>query len=262
MLTQRLVPCSSSLTAYGVDGCPAGWLFVALLPSRKICWGLVRTLDELVETANDSDRIFVDIPIGLPDGPGQRQCDVAARKVLGPRRNSVFPAPVREVFGATSFAQAQLLSRTAAGKGISKQAFAISPKIEQVDALFRRCPRARRLIREVHPEVCFWALAGGSPMAEKKDEVQGYSDRVDVLRAVRPSVKEEVNAIVASYPRKKAQTARTCIYGHLEERYTPKALAERFDAHPAEIRRFLSESLDSERTAELGAALRDAGIPI
>lgn len=203
MLTQRLVPCSSPFTAYGVDGCPAGWLFVALLPSRKIRWGLVRTLDELVETANDSDRIFVDIPIGLPDGPGQRQCDVAARKVLGPRRNSVFPAPVREVFGATSFAQAQLLSRTAAGKGISKQAFAISPKIEQVDALFRRCPRARRLIREVHPEVCFWALAGGSPMAEKKDEVQGYSDRVAVLRAVRPSVKEEVNAIVASYPRKK-----------------------------------------------------------
>ena len=43
--------------------------------------------------------------------------------------------------------------------------------------------------------------------------------------------------------------------------YTPKALAERFDAHPAEIRRFLNGRLDPERTAELGAALRDAGIP-
>ena len=43
--------------------------------------------------------------------------------------------------------------------------------------------------------------------------------------------------------------------------YTPKALAERFDANPAEIRRFLSGRLDPERTAELGAALRDAGIP-
>ena len=43
--------------------------------------------------------------------------------------------------------------------------------------------------------------------------------------------------------------------------YTPKALAERFDAQPAEIRRFLSGRLDPERTAELGAALRDAGIP-
>ena len=44
-------------------------------------------------------------------------------------------------------------------------------------------------------------------------------------------------------------------------RYTPKALAERFDAHPAQIRRFLNGRLDPERTAELGAALRDAGIP-
>ncbi|MDE2988517.1 MAG: AAA family ATPase [Chloroflexota bacterium] len=43
--------------------------------------------------------------------------------------------------------------------------------------------------------------------------------------------------------------------------YTPKALAERFDAHPSEIRRFLSGRLDPERTAELGSALRNAGIP-
>ena len=41
---------------------------------------------------------------------------------------------------------------------------------------------------------------------------------------------------------------------------TPKALGERFDANPAEIRRFLNGRLDPERTAELGAALRDAGI--
>ena len=43
--------------------------------------------------------------------------------------------------------------------------------------------------------------------------------------------------------------------------YTPKALAERFDAHPAEIRRFVNGRLDPERTAQLGAAFRDAGIP-
>ena len=42
---------------------------------------------------------------------------------------------------------------------------------------------------------------------------------------------------------------------------TPKALAERFDARPAEVRRFLNGRLDPERTAQLGAALRAAGIP-
>ena len=31
--------------------------------------------------------------------------------------------------------------------------------------------------------------------------------------------------------------------------------------HPTEIRRFPNGRLDPERTAELGAALRDAGIP-
>ena len=202
-MTPRFVPCPSSFTAYGVDGCRAGWFFVALLPSYKIRWGVVQTLDELVEMANDSDRIFVDIPIGLPDGPGQRSCDAAARKVLGPRRNSVFSAPVREVFGATSFAEAQNLSRRVADKGISKQAFAISSKIQQIDTLLRRCPRARKLIREVHPEVCFWAFAGGRPMAGHKGDPQGYSERVAVLKTVRASVDQELSAIAASYPRKK-----------------------------------------------------------
>lgn len=42
--------------------------------------------------------------------------------------------------------------------------------------------------------------------------------------------------------------------------YTPKVLAERFDARPMEIRRFLNGRLDPERTAEFGAASRDAGI--
>ncbi len=43
--------------------------------------------------------------------------------------------------------------------------------------------------------------------------------------------------------------------------YTPRDLAERFDAQPAEIRRFLNGRLDPERNAELGDALRNAGIP-
>ena len=201
-MSQRLVPCPSSFTAYGVDGCPGGWLFVALEPSGRFHWGVVGTLDEIVETAGDSDRIFVDVPIGLPDGAEKRECDVAARKVLGPRRGSVFPAPVREVLGATSFAEAQRLSRRVAGMGISKQTFAISPKIEQVDTLLRQCPKARNLVREVHPEVCFWALAGGRPMADNKKPRRGNSQRIAVLNTIRASAEEETNAILAPYLRR------------------------------------------------------------
>ena len=183
-MTRRLVSRPPSFVAYGVDGCPEGWLYVALLPSGQICWGVVEALDELVARATDFDRIFVDIPIGLPNGPGQRQCDICARRKLGPLRSTVFPAPVREVFCAISFAEAQHISHAVAKKGISKQSFAISGKIAQVDSLLRRCPRARKLIREVHPEICFWALNGGKPMKGTKKRKRGFGERVNVLKAV------------------------------------------------------------------------------
>jgi type II secretory pathway predicted ATPase ExeA len=44
--------------------------------------------------------------------------------------------------------------------------------------------------------------------------------------------------------------------------YTPKALADQFDARPAEIRRFLNGKLDTDRAAELGDAMRRAGLPL
>ena len=50
--------------------------------------------------------------------------------------------------------------------------------------------------------MCFWALAGGRPMAENKKSLRGYSQRIDVLRTIRPSAEEEVQAILASYLRK------------------------------------------------------------
>jgi hypothetical protein len=44
--------------------------------------------------------------------------------------------------------------------------------------------------------------------------------------------------------------------------YSPKTLAEHFDARPAEITKFMKGKLDSERTQELAAAMRKAGLPI
>ena len=92
---------SPSGTAYGIDGCSAGWLYVASARSGEPRWGIVEAIEELVSTAADSDRIFVDIPIGLPNGPEGRPCDRDARKRLGARRaGTVFPAPVRAALAA------------------------------------------------------------------------------------------------------------------------------------------------------------------
>ena len=150
----------SSFTAYGVDGCRAGWLYVAIEPCGPIRWGVVPMLADLVRTVGDSDRILVDIPIGLPEGAEGRTCDWVARRRLGRRRNSVFSAPIRDVLGIDNFEDANRTSKATAGKGITKQTFAIVRKIQEVDSLLRRCSKARKLVREVHPEVCFWAFAG------------------------------------------------------------------------------------------------------
>ena len=159
---------------------------------------MVPTVDCLVRTAEEADRIFIDIPIGLPGGTDEREVDRAARRMLGrPRASSVFRVPVREVLETTSFAQAGRISRKVTskdggeGKGISKQAFAIRHKISEVDALLRGCPKARALVREVHPEVCFAGLAG-SPMEHNKKRVLGFEER----RAELSQVWRDVDVLI------------------------------------------------------------------
>ncbi len=82
------------MTAYGVDGCKAGWFFVRV-QDHNISHGIAPTLSELLLQAPEGSEMFVDIPIGLRDTDGVgRACDTAARKLLGsPRRSSVFNAP-------------------------------------------------------------------------------------------------------------------------------------------------------------------------
>ncbi len=118
---------TASVLAIGVDGCPAGWFFVALEASGTMRCGVVRALQELVLDVREPARLFVDIPIGLPDGPGGRECDQLARRELGPRRSSVFPAPARAVLDAVDYEDAKRRSRTATGKGLSKQAWPSFP---------------------------------------------------------------------------------------------------------------------------------------
>ena len=203
-----LVSRPEGFSAYGVDGCPAGWFAVELKASGEFDWQVVSALGDLVNYAGDADRIFVDIPIGLPVGSGERECDQEARKVLGrPRASSVFRAPVRAALAARDYANACDISRTATaigntkGKGITKQTYAIIPKLQEVDTLLRDSAKARRLVREVHPEVCFWALAG-MPMKHGKKRSAGFDERLKALRTVWQSVDVLVADVLAKTLRK------------------------------------------------------------
>jgi predicted RNase H-like nuclease len=130
----------------------------------------------------------IDIPIGLPER-GPRRCDLEARRMLGPRRSSVFPAPLRGVLGARSYGDALARARALSGRGLSRQVFGIPSKVGEVERLVT--PERQHRLVEVHPEVSFAVLAQG-PMAHAKKTPDGRAERLEVLRAMFPDLDDRV----------------------------------------------------------------------
>jgi predicted RNase H-like nuclease len=126
------------------------------------------------------DLVAVDMPMGLADRE-RRRCDMEARRLLGPRRSSVFPTPVRAVLGCETYAEALAVSRAVCGRGLSKQAWFLVPKIRELDGLVRDLPAG--VLSEVHPELAFAALAGG-PLADPKRTAPGRAARLAALAPV------------------------------------------------------------------------------
>ena len=175
----------------GVDGTPGGWAVIIMQAGRSVI-RKVAALSSILDGGTDFDIIAIDIPIGLLDAYeiGGRVCDRMARRFLGrPRSNSVFPAPVRPVLAATSWDDARARSRASAphGKALTKQTFAILPKIREVDELLQTRPELREVVREVHPEVSFCELAG-EPMRHHKASVPGREERRRALSRSFPEL--------------------------------------------------------------------------
>jgi predicted RNase H-like nuclease len=181
----------------GLDGCRVGWVMVTV-PTVTAGTPRIEVVTDLGLVTERLERgvlaaAAIDIPIGLPpDHP--RPVDREARRRLGPRRSSVFPAPVRPVLAATSYTEACQISRAASGRAVSRQLFAILPKIREVDAL--QSPARQDRLFEMHPEVSFAELAG-APMQFHKSTRQGRAERLDALRRAFP----ELSALADVRPR-------------------------------------------------------------
>lgn len=165
----------------GVDGCAGGWIAAARDARAAIRFRHVKALAELVGASIRPRVVAVDVPIGLL-GRGARVCDVEARCLLGVRRSSVFPAPIRAMLAATSQADASTIRYRTEGKRVSIQTWAIVPKIAEVDRLLRADEAARGIVREVHPEVSFFFLNGERPMSAAKGKADGQAQRLSLLR--------------------------------------------------------------------------------
>ncbi|MGC1185506.1 MAG: DUF429 domain-containing protein [Candidatus Dormiibacterota bacterium] len=170
---------AANLHLIGADGCPGGWM-VALDytdHTELVRWNTAQLASV---TRRDSVRAAVfDIPIGLPIS-GSRACDREARKLLGRyRSSSVFPAPLRPMLAAESYAQALRIHRAIDGQGCSRQAYGILAKVTEVDELVRH--HRVEHIYEGHPELAFQALSGGPPPAASKHTREGRLVRWQLL---------------------------------------------------------------------------------
>lgn len=169
----------------GVDGCPGGWLGAVVTTGRRtsVEWVLLADAAALLALAATCSATGVDMPIGLADGP--RRCDVEARARLGPRRSSVFPAPVRAVLGAGSYAEACAVSREVSGRALSLQTWHLVPRIADLDA---HLPEGGlEWVSEVHPELSFATMAAEPLVAKKSSD--GRRARAEALTGWVPDLR-------------------------------------------------------------------------
>jgi len=134
----------------GVDGCPGGWV-AAVWSDAGVEWRVTPlAFTSLLAALPEAEVVAVDVPIGY----GPRDCDLLAKDMLGPARNTVFVVPPEDVLRCADHAAAVALARSRGHKAISIQTWNIGARIidatEHADA---RCG-------EAHPEVSFLALAG------------------------------------------------------------------------------------------------------
>jgi len=189
----------------GVDGCPKGWFIVSVDQNKNLNFSIFEHIDMLWKEYNDSALILIDIPIGLPHWRS-RLCDVQARKILGKRGASVFPAPSREAIHQLNYESACKVNQKILGKKLSKQAWNISSKIKQVDMLLIDNKNARNIMRESHPEICLWALSGGTPMIHNKRTKPGFQERLEVLKKINPFAEDIFNESLKTFKRKELAT--------------------------------------------------------
>jgi predicted RNase H-like nuclease len=166
--------------ARGLDGCADGWVVVTLVEGRV---GDVEVVAGLHAVPDDGATVAVDMPIGLVDAP-VRDADAAARRRLPGRGSTLFNSPPRAVVdgylaGAIrDHATASARARAVTGKGLSRQTWALVPRIAELDLAVGE---GRKLL-EVHPEVAFTEATGQVP--PRKRSWAGVATRLRALEGL------------------------------------------------------------------------------
>lgn len=172
---------SPSGAAVGIDGYRGGWVAASLLDGT-VTWRTCR-VEHIGDLCAAGVVVGVDMPIGLLDR-GERACDALARRALPGAASRVFTTPPRGVLALGPDAPndvAQAVAQELMGKGVSRQALALGPRILALDThLAQHCdPGQRARVVEVHPELSFAEMAG--TVLARKRSAEGVAQRLTAL---------------------------------------------------------------------------------
>ncbi|MDF3143785.1 MULTISPECIES: DUF429 domain-containing protein [unclassified Streptomyces] len=172
----------------GIDACgKQGWVGIRLRDGVYSGSLVDVRLDALIERAPGVETIAVDMPLGLVE-KGWRAADLEARALLRARRSSVFLVAPRPAWAEPDYVAAGDRCHALTGRRLSRQAWALAPKLLEA----RACWLADERIHEVHPEVSFRALAGGVPLAYAKKSWRGQNARRGLLAAAGLTLPDEL----------------------------------------------------------------------
>ncbi|EMS80255.1 DUF429 domain-containing protein [Desulfotignum phosphitoxidans] len=189
----------------GIDGCRGGWCQVWLHSDGSHGSGILKTIEEWTELPESADAVvFIDMPIGLKEnGPHERQCDKAARKLLKKRGSSIFPAPCRQSLAEKDYLAASDLNQAVTGRRLSKQTYHLMPKIRELDGFIRGVGRGLD-IREFHPELGFLALNRFVPLTHSKKNRAGREERLEILSRYASCSPAILSEAAKRFPRNQA----------------------------------------------------------
>ncbi len=170
------------MVVVGADGCPEGWVVCNKEIHGALEIRIVKALGEIFDLYEDLSFLAIDMPIGFMDvqTSGGRDCEREARRLLGKKSSSVFSAPCRPALEQTSYDAVRKMPPPHE-VGLSKQAFALFPKLNEVDSFMRQNPELQPRIFEAHPELAFARMNNGVPVFASKKKLPGRTERYDLL---------------------------------------------------------------------------------
>jgi predicted RNase H-like nuclease len=181
----------------GLDWASNGWVVARLDDAGNLSVGFAPTVwNWWHERDRDPEQVLVDIPVGLA-ADRRRACDREAQARLGGRAGSVFLTPIRQAVYENGIEAAKARhDERDAGYSISNQAWAIVPRIREVDTFLRRTDEVRALVRESHPELCFRKLNRGDEPVGAKADADGIERRKRLVCEAVGVEREQLDATV------------------------------------------------------------------